>query len=97
MPFSGVTNFDGDSKELLKQYDQVNNTLRRQERPLPGLIAHYCLETDTGMRVVNCYETEEQLRAHYEATDFRDALRAAGIEYRPPQVMRVHNYFHVTA
>ena len=97
MPFTGATNIDGDSKELLKQYDQVQATLRRRERPPRGLIAHYCLETDTGIRVVNCFETEEQLRAAYDAPDFRDALRAAGFEYQPPQVSRVHNYFHVTA
>lgn len=66
------------------------------ERPLPGLISHYCMETDTGIRVVNCYETEEQLRAGYDATDFRDALQKAGFEFRPPQIMRVHNYFHLT-
>jgi len=55
------------------------------------------METDTGIRVVNCYETEEQLRAGYDATDFRDALQKAGFEFRPPQIMRVHNYFHVTS
>ena len=30
-----------------------------------------------------------------DATDFRDALREAGIDYQPAQIMRVHNYFHV--
>ncbi len=96
MPFVGATNIDGDSKELLAKYDQVVALLQRRERPLPGLISHYCMETDAGIRVVNCYETEEQLRAGYDATDFRDALQKAGFEFRPPQVMRVHNYFHVT-
>jgi hypothetical protein len=96
MPFVGATNIDGDSKELLAKYDQVVALLGRRERPLPGLISHYCMETDAGIRVVNCYETEEQLRAGYDATDFRDALQKAGFEFRPPQIMRVHNYFHVT-
>lgn len=96
MPFVGATNIDGDSKELLAKYDQVVAALRRRERPLPGLISHYCMETDTGIRVVNCYESEEQLRAGYDATDFRDALQKAGFEFRPPQIMRVHNHFHVT-
>ena len=95
MPFVGARNIDGDSKELLGKYDQVMAKLQRRERPNPGLIAHYCMETDTGIRVVNCYETEEQLRAAYEATDFRDALREVGIDEQPPQIMRVHNYFHV--
>ena len=62
MPFVGATNIDGDSKELLAKYDQVVALLGRRERPLPGLISHYCMETDAGIRVVNCYETEEQLR-----------------------------------
>jgi hypothetical protein len=95
MPFVGARNVDGDSKELLKKYDQVMQRLQRRERPRPGLISHYCMETDTGIRVVNCYETEEQLRDAYDATDFRDALREAGIDYAPAQIMRVHNYFHV--
>ena len=46
--------------------------------------------------VVNCCETEEQLRAHYSATDFVEALAKAGIERQQPQIMRVHNHFHVT-
>jgi len=96
MPFVGSTNYEGDSKELLAKYDKAAARLQRRERPLPGMIAHYCAETDTGIRVANCYETEEQLRAHYEREDFREALRDAGIDYVPPQVMRVHNYFHVT-
>jgi hypothetical protein len=47
------------------------------------------------MRVANCYETEQQLRDGYDAADFRDALRQAGIDYQAPQIMRVHNHFHV--
>ena len=90
MPFVGARNIDGDTKELLGKYDQVMEKLQRRERPRPGLIAHYCMETDTGIRVVNCYETEEQLRAAYEATDFRDALREAGIDEQPPQIADLH-------
>jgi hypothetical protein len=95
MPFLGAVNVDGDSKELLGRYDQVMNTLRRAENPPPGLISHYCMETDRGIRVVNCYDTEQQTRAHYEAPEFQDALRKAGMQPLSPQIMRVHNYFHV--
>jgi hypothetical protein len=97
MPFVGATNYEGDSKELLGKYDQVAASIGRRERPLPGLISHYCMETETGMRVVNCYDTEQQLRDGYDAADFRAALRQAGIDYQAPQIMRVHNHFHVSA
>jgi hypothetical protein len=59
------------------------------------MIAHYCMETDQGIRVANCYETEQQLRDAYQREDFRDALRQAGIDYQDPQIMRVHNSFRV--
>jgi len=95
MPFVGATTIDGDSKDLLKKYDKVSAALRREAQPPPGMISHYCMETDTGIRVVNCYENEAQLRAAYEAKEFRDALKQAGLEYRAPHIMRVHNYFHV--
>jgi hypothetical protein len=96
MPFVGATNYEGDTKDLLKKYDQASAQLQRREQPLPGMIAHYCMETDTGIRVANCYETEQQLRDAYKRNDYRDALRQAGIDYQDPQIMRVHNHFDVT-
>jgi hypothetical protein len=54
------------------------------------------METETGMRVVNCYDTEAQLRDGYDAADVRDALRQAGIEYQAPQIVRVHDHVHVS-
>jgi hypothetical protein len=96
MPFVGTTNYEGDPKELLEKYDRASALMQRRERPLPGMIAHYCLETDTGIRVANCYETEQQLRDAYGRDDFRAALRQVGIDYEEPQIMRVHNYFHVS-
>jgi hypothetical protein len=95
MPFVAVVNVDGDAKDLLQRYDQVMNTLRRRERPPAGLISHYCMETDTGIRVVNHYETEQQARAHYEQGEFKDAIKQAGLSLPAPQIWRVHNYFIV--
>ena len=95
MPFVGAVNVDGDAKDLLQRYDQVMSTLQRRERPPAGLISHYCMETDTGIRVVNCYETEQQARAHYEQDEFKDAIKQAGLSLPAPQVWRVHNYFNV--
>jgi hypothetical protein len=95
MPFVGAVNVDGNSKELFGKYDQVMTKLGRQQKPPAGLISHYCMESDTGIRVVNCYETEAQARGHYEDKDFRDAIEQAGLKLPSPQIMRVHNYFHV--
>lgn len=95
MAFAGAVNVDGDNKDLLVRYDKVMTILRRKENPPPGLISHYCLETDTGIRVVNCYQTEQQARAHYEAPAFLDAIAQAGLQLPSPQIQRIHNYFHV--
>lgn len=95
MPFVGAVNVDGDTKDLLSRYDKVVATLQRHKRPPTGLISHYCMETERGIRVVNCYETEQQVRDHYQAPEFKDAIAEAGLQLPTPQIMRVHNYFHV--
>lgn len=95
MPFVGATTIEGDSKELLAKYDKVAAKLQREQRPPAGLISHYCMETDNGIRVVNCYETENQLRAHYDNPEFQEALKQAGMKHQPPQILRVHKYFHI--
>ena len=61
MPFIGAMDQHGDRTELLARYDKVA-PLVQAGGPQPGQIAHYCLETDYGIRVVNMYETEAQLR-----------------------------------
>jgi hypothetical protein len=93
MPFIAAMDQRGDSKDLLVRYDKVA-PLVQAGGPQPGHIAHYCLETDYGIRVVNVYETEQQLRAAYDRKDFREALKKGGIEYQEPTIWRVHNYGH---
>jgi heme-degrading monooxygenase HmoA len=93
MAFAAAMDQHGDTKELLARYDKVAPVVQGLGPP-PGLIAHYCFETDYGIRVVNIYETEEQLRASYDRAAFREALKEGGIEYEDPTIMRVHNYRH---
>lgn len=93
MAFAAAMDQHGDTKDLLARYDKVAPVIQASG-PQPGQIAHYCLETDYGIRVVNMYETEEQLRAAYDRQAFRDALKEGGIEYHEPTIMRVHNYRH---
>jgi hypothetical protein len=94
MAFAAAMDQHGDTKELLARYDKVAPVVQALGPP-PGQISHYCLETDYGIRVVNVYETEEQLRAAYDRPAFREALKEAGVEYHDPTIMRVHNYRHL--
>jgi len=95
MAYAAAVNVDGNSEELLRRYDQVMTALRRRDNPPPGLISHYCMRTDSGIRVVNCYSTEQQARGHYEAAEFKEAIAQAGLQLPSPTMMQVHNYFHV--
>jgi hypothetical protein len=91
MAFAAAMDQHGDTRDLLDRYDKVAAVVMAAG-PQPGQVSHYCLETDYGIRVVNIYETEEQLHAAYDRPAFREALKDAGIEYHEPTVMRVHNY-----
>ena len=93
MPFIAAMDQRGDSKDLLARYDKVAPVVQAGG-PQPGQISHYCMETDYGIRVVNVYETEEQLRAAYDRKEFRDALKQGGVEFQEPTIWRVHNYRH---
>jgi hypothetical protein len=94
MAFSAAVDYHGDTKDLLARYDKVSPKVFALG-PQPGHIAHYCLETDYGMRVVNIFETEEQTRAFYERPAFRSTLEEGGIEYHAPVIWRVHNSRHL--
>jgi hypothetical protein len=93
MAFSAAMDQRGDSKELLGRYDRVAQVVLGMG-PQPGHIAHYCLETDYGIRVVNIFETEQQLRTFYARPEFRQALEEGGVQFQEPTVWRVHNYRH---
>ena len=93
MAYIAAMDQHGDSKDLLARYDKIGQTLLAQGAR-PGQIAHYCMETDYGIRVVNVYETEEQLRAAYDRPEFRQALKDGGVQYHDPTIWRVHNYRH---
>jgi hypothetical protein len=93
MAYLAATDQHGDSKDLLARYEKVSPIVQKGG-PQPGQISHYCMETDYGIRVVNVYETEEQLRAAYDRPAFREALKEGGLEYQPPTIWRVHNYRH---
>jgi hypothetical protein len=91
MAFAAAVDYRGDTKDTLALYDKVSPAVFALG-PQPGHIAHYCLETDYGMRVVNIFETEQQLRAFYQRPEFRSALEDGGVEYHDPTIMPVHNY-----
>ena len=94
MAYIAAMDQHGDPKDLLARYDKVSAKVQALG-PQPGHISHYCMETDYGIRVVNAYETEEQLRAAYDRPAFRDVLKDGGLEYQQPTIWRVHNYRHV--
>jgi hypothetical protein len=91
MAFAAAVDYRGETAPQLALYDKVSQVVFALG-PQPGHVAHYCLETDYGMRVVNIFETEQQARAFYERPEFRSALEDGGVEFHEPTMMRVHNY-----
>jgi hypothetical protein len=91
MATAGAVDLHGDPKDLLERYENASQAVVAAGGML-GLVAHYCLETDFGIRVMTLFETEDQVRAFYARPIFRKALSDAGLEFQEPAIMPVHNY-----
>jgi heme-degrading monooxygenase HmoA len=93
MAYSAVVDRQGDNAALLDRYDKVMPVVLGLG-PQPGHIAHYCIETDSGIRIVNIFDTEDHLRAFFARPEFRKALEDGGVSWQDPVVWRVHSYRH---
>ena len=91
MAFAAAIDLHGDTKELLGRYEVAAQEIVAAGGQR-GLLAHYCLETDDGIRVMNIYETEEEVHAAYDRPAFQQALKDAGFVASAPTIMPVHNY-----
>ena len=91
MAYAASVDLHGDPKDLLERYENMSQAVMAGGG-LAGLVAHFCLETDFGIRVMTLYETEEQIRNIYDRPQFRKALTDAGFEFQEPQIFPVHNY-----
>ena len=69
---------EGDQQELERQYGIISG--RMNELPLAdGLKAHIALRTDSGMQVINVWESEQHANAAMERPEFQAAMREAGV------------------
>jgi hypothetical protein len=84
----------GDTRELVKKYDIVNEHLMKN-RPTPpeGLIGHFCIETPTGIRISNVWDTETNAQRGAQDPLLREALTKAQMPQVEPQTLPLHNYF----
>jgi len=83
----------GDTTELLKKYDIVNEHMMSRGAPPDGLLAHYCLETPDGMRVSNVWESEKQAEEGFKDPLLQEAFAKAQMPPAQPQILKVHNSF----
>ena len=69
---------EGDQQELERQYGIISG--RMNQLPLAdGLKAHIALRTDSGMQIINVWESEQHADAAMERPEFQEALREAGV------------------
>ena|ERR1700674_4776642 len=83
----------GDTKELLKKYDIVDQHLQSRPQPPEGMIAHFCLQTPYGIRVSNVWESEARAQEGFKDPLLQEAFTKAEMPLVEPQIFPVHNYF----
>lgn len=86
----------GNTQELLKKYDIVNQHLMSAGAPPKGLIAHFCMETPDGMRVSNVFESKADAEAGMKNPLLLEGFAKGGMTPVEPQVLPVHNHFIVS-
>ena len=92
MPVAVQMDFEG---ATLEQYDQVCQKMGLTPKgPGPaGAISHFVAQTDTGIRVVDVWETREQFD-QFAMEQIGPFSAEAGITSQPSmQFFEVHNYF----
>lgn len=78
MAIARIISREGDQQELERQYGIISG--RMNELPLAaGLKAHIALRTDSGMQVINVWESEQHADAAMERPEFQEAMREAGV------------------
>ncbi len=87
MAIARIMTREGDQQELERQYGIIAG--RMSELPLAdGMKAHIALRTDTGMQIINVWESEQHADAAMERPEFQEAMRDAGVsrdEMQPQQ------------
>ena len=78
MAIARIISREGDQQELERQYGIISG--RMNELPLAaGLKTHIALRTDSGMQVINVWESEQHADAAMERPEFQEAMREAGV------------------
>ncbi|MEK6275613.1 MAG: hypothetical protein AABM30_09765 [Actinomycetota bacterium] len=78
MAIARIMSREGDQQELERQYGIISG--RMNELPLAdGLKAHIALRTDSGMQIINVWDSEQHADAAMERPEFQEALREAGV------------------
>lgn len=84
--------FDG---ATMDQYDEVcrNMGLTPKGPGSAGSISHFATKTDSGMRIIDVWETKDQFEK-FAQERIGPLSQQAGITAQPkPQFFEVHNYF----
>lgn len=78
MAIARIISREGDQEELERQYGIVSS--RMDELPIAdGMKAHIALRTDSGMKIINVWESEQHADAAMQRPEFQAALQEAGI------------------
>jgi heme-degrading monooxygenase HmoA len=79
---------EGDQQEFERQYRVISG--RMNELPLAdGLKAHLALRTDSGIQIINVWDSEDHANAAMERPEFQEAMQEAGVsrdDMQPKQV-----------
>jgi len=79
---------EGDQQEFERQYGIISG--RMNELPLAeGLKAHLALRTDSGIQIINVWDSEGHADAAMERPEFQEAMQEAGVsrdDMQPTQV-----------
>lgn len=88
MTIARIISREGDQQEMERQYAIISG--RMNELPLAdGLKAHIALRTDSGIQVINVWDSEDHANAAMERPEFQEAMREAGLsreDMQPKQV-----------
>ena len=88
MAIARIISREGDQQEFERQYGIISG--RMNELPLAeGLKAHLALRTDSGIQIINVWDSEDHADAAMERPEFQEAMQEAGVsrdDMQPTQV-----------
>ena len=88
MAIARIISREGDQQEFERQYGIISG--RMNELPLAeGLKAHLALRTDSGIQIINVWDSEDHADAAMERPEFQEAMQEAGVsrdDMQPKQV-----------